>query len=156
MNKKEWSFRKGSRIKADPTVTGEYLESLEAKHAGGITPKILLVDARKKKSPLHDEFEWDDTVAAELHREEQARYILRHIEVMLVLAPKDSLPVRAFAHVETAGAPGYVNIEAVLSTLDYRDQILDQALSELRSFRRKYADLKELAEVFAALDAIAV
>jgi hypothetical protein len=42
-----------------------------------ITPRSLWESARDADHPLHDEFEWDDSVAAAAHRDEQARRLLR-------------------------------------------------------------------------------
>jgi hypothetical protein len=46
----------------------------------------------------------------------------------------------------------YHSIETVLRSADSRDAMLDEARRELAAFERKYHDLTELAEVFAAAD----
>lgn len=49
-----------------------------AKSNGGkITPRELVEAARDDANPLHDYFEWDDTVAGEKYREMQARALIR-------------------------------------------------------------------------------
>ncbi len=50
---------------------------------GVIKPSTVLEDARNPESPLHDKFEWDDNTAAEAHRLQQARDLIRlfHITV---------------------------------------------------------------------------
>lgn len=42
-----------------------------------ITPRALWEAARNDEHPLHDEFEWDDALAADAYRDEQARRLLR-------------------------------------------------------------------------------
>lgn len=69
----------------------ERLQSLEGDD-GRITPEAVVEDARDPESPLHDEFEWDDSVAAEKYRLEQARRLLRvrytqHVDERVVVAP---------------------------------------------------------------------
>lgn len=47
------------------------------KAAGGdLRPADIVADARSTDSPLHELFEWDDTLAAELYRLSQATRIL--------------------------------------------------------------------------------
>jgi len=54
------------------------LQSLEDKH-GRLTAKIVVMDAKKKSSPLHGEFEWDLNKAAWKHWEETARRIIANV-----------------------------------------------------------------------------
>jgi hypothetical protein len=42
-----------------------------------LTPKIVVNAARKKDSPLHDRFEWNNAVAGEKYREVQAAELIR-------------------------------------------------------------------------------
>lgn len=51
------------------------LQALYEKH-GVLTPEIVLNDARRKSSPLHYEFDWDDSTAAHRWRIEQARKLI--------------------------------------------------------------------------------
>ena len=59
-----------------------------------VTPQEILEKARDETSELHKCFEWDDSVAAERYRLQQAGNVLR----MLVFAPKtrEEQPVRCF------------------------------------------------------------
>lgn len=63
-----------------------------------VTPQEILEKARDETSELHKCFEWDDSVAAERYRLQQAGNVLR----MLVFTPKTSeeQPVRCF-HITT-------------------------------------------------------
>jgi hypothetical protein len=60
---------------------------------GYIEPAAVVEEARDERSPLHSEFEWDDTRAAELHRLDTARSLIRfvrlevEVEETTVLAP---------------------------------------------------------------------
>ena len=44
---------------------------------GKLTPAIVLAEATDPEHPLHDKFEWDDSVAAEKYRLAQAAQLLR-------------------------------------------------------------------------------
>lgn len=58
------------------------LEVLYRQH-GGLTPSLVVEDARDPESPLHSHFEWEDSVAAERYRHTQARRLLASVEVLI-------------------------------------------------------------------------
>lgn len=144
----EW--RIGARAGVvDPEVAASVLNRLNKKH-GAVTPDAVVKEASKKSSPIHDWFEWDDTEAAKKYRLEQARELIRSVHVTIV-GNDEGHTVRAFVHM--GRDVGYEDIHTVLSVRDKREEMLARALRELEAFRRKYADLEELASVFAAIEA---
>lgn len=142
-----FEFKQAARIKADAQVVGELCLGLQ--ETGGLTPKRLLDASRDESSPLHNEFEWDDSIAAENYREQQASYIIRH----LVIKPEDKTKpqVRAFVNI-TGEEKEYQSIEIVLKTPDLREQMLRNAKSEMLAFISKYKNLEELSGVFDAME----
>lgn len=59
-------------------------ERLQALAAGGrLTAEVVLADAKKKNSPLHGEFEWDDSVAGRRYRLDQARSMIASVKVYI-------------------------------------------------------------------------
>lgn len=143
-----YKFKSGSHIKADPQLAGEMLERLEAEN--NLTAKALVDANRAEDAPLHNEFEWNDSVAAEAYRETQARHIINCIEIVR----EEKEPVRAFFSISRA-EPEYRHIYAIMKEEDKRHALLNLALSELLAFKKKYAQLEELAAVFAAIDEVA-
>lgn len=147
-------FKKGSQFKTPADVAGKICHQLEEN--GGLTAKRLLDVSRPEEAPLHDEFLWDDTEAAEKYREHQAAHIIRCI----VIAPENPKrePVRAFINVSDNNTMdtgrSYRSLNVVLQETTLRDQMLTQALKELRNFEVKYATLTELAHVFDAIHAV--
>ena len=61
--------------------------------------------------------------------------------------------VRAFVRA-TEEKHSYISIVSVMGDEHLRESLLQSALDELRQFQRKYADLQELAEVFAVSAAV--
>ncbi len=120
-------------------------------YRGVITPKLIVDAARPEDSPLHGQFTWDDTEAAEKYREWQARALLR-VVVEHVTAGKFDQDINVFVSLtsDRKDEGGYRVMMAVLSDADYRAQLLADAIAEMQLFERKYAMLKELAEVFMA------
>ena len=145
-----YQWKHGSRIKGDAQAAGEVCAQLERKCS--LTPASLVQASRNEDAPLHGMFEWRDEIAAEKYREVQAGYIIRSVEVV---AEGDSKPVRAFVALEITGTSGYTSTEVALAAMDTREIVLENALRELREFERKYARLKELAGVIAAIKEVA-
>ena len=58
------------------------LQVLYRQH-GTLTPDLVVTDARDPESPLHADFEWEDSVAAERYRQAQARQLLASVEVLI-------------------------------------------------------------------------
>ena len=141
-----YQWKQAAQIKCDAQAAGEVCETLEK--TVGLTAKNLLDASRPEDAPLHGEFEWDDTAAAEAYRETQAQYIIR----MLCVAPDEERkePVRAYFVTETAKVYNGVNV--ILQDTDKRSALLDTALKELAAFKRKYSMLSELADVFTAIE----
>lgn len=142
-----FEFKQASRIKADAQAAGELCLSLQ--QSGGLTPKRLLEANRDGSAPLHNEFEWNDAIAAESYREQQASYIIRQ----LVVKTDDAAgqPVRAFVSI-TSEERSYQSLELVLKTPSLREQMLKNAKSEMLAFIAKYNTLEELSNVFKAME----
>lgn len=119
---------------------------------GHITPVDVVDAARDPASPLHDHFEWEDGLAAEQWRIAQARTLISAVRVKLQSAPERP-PLRAFVHIPVP-TPHYESAKLAMSDQGKREMILRRALNELESFKRRYAELSELASVFAQIEAL--
>lgn len=132
----------------DPSVR-EALADLAVKHK--LDPVDVVAAARAKSSPLHDFFTWDNTEAAEQYRLIEARKLIQvHVDVLPGMTESVQTWVSLRSDRSTGG--GYRTIATVMSRKELRDMLLKDALSDLDTWRKKYATLKELAVVFAAHD----
>lgn len=138
------------------------LHRIAKANKGNLTPEAVVKNAESPRSPIHKFFTWDDSEAAKKCRLLEAQMLIRSVKVVVETHAQDKpLKVRAFVSVKPTGDDAaedseercYVPIKAVLSSEDYRRQMLEQAASELGAFRRKYSILKELSGVFDAVDA---
>ncbi len=78
---------------------------------GQITPRIVVEDARRKDSPLHDLFEWDIRKAALRHHLHMARVILHSFELRIVT---ETITIKAPFYVRDTSVgkdQGYVSVE---------------------------------------------
>ena len=125
------------------------LRRIAAQHKGVLYPRDVVESARSEASPLHDSFEWNDAVAGENWRMEQARKLIR---VAVTMIDGTTEPVRAFVSLtpNRADAGGYMEMERVLSQKRLREQMLRDATTELRLFTAKFKAIQELSKVNAA------
>lgn len=153
--------------KKPKTVTGKYVPMPSAKISvsqariigaeidrltktrGCAKPEWIVDDARDENHPMHDMFTWDDSEAAEQWRLEQARSLVRQVRVVFTEQPKrEPLVIRAFMSVKASDdeksfdGRGYVPMYQVLQREDYKKQILNNAMQELREWKKRYEDYR--------------
>jgi len=138
--------------KVDAQVVGEHLEMLRSSH-GGITARLVVDEAKAEDSPLHEAFQWDDSVAADEWRLQQARQVVNHIVVVMEKDGGEAPTItRAFVVVTQMNAETYTSVAVAMADPGLRAQVVARALRELEAIRKKYAELEELAEVFRVID----
>jgi len=150
-------------------VATKQVIALAEKNGGTITPEVILDEARKKSSPLHCFFCWDNTAAAEEYRKIQAAALIRRIKVTIHTDHDTKLRVRAFVNVieptsdhnDTSDIDEqgincrqrgiYVTMESACRFDDYRNQMIQQCKRDVESFRQKYSALNEAANIINAM-----
>lgn len=117
---------------------------------GKFTPMEVLEKAKDETTELHKCFEWNDSIAAEKYRLEQAKNIIR----MLVYEKetKEQEVVRYYAKTETKHV--YQPTKQFLVQEDEYQGLLRRALAELEAFKNKYHTLTELEGIFEAMETI--
>ena len=150
----EWGIDK---YPVDAQIAGETIEALKSELGKDyIEAEDLLNASRAENAPLHSCFEWDDTIAAEKYRLNQAGDIIRNITVKIIDASEKPQVVRALVNVSPQNEKGkYVSIQTAMVKGEYRDQVLKNALIELQNFKHKYQSYSELATIFKAIDEFA-
>ena len=117
-----------------------------------ITPEQVLEKARDEQSELHKCFEWNDSIAAEKYRLQQARQL---IQFLVVVPKQDSKPpIRHFQI--TSQRNVYMPTTHFATQHDEYQKLLQRAYAELRSFQNRYKSLSELERVFEEIDKISV
>lgn len=110
-----------------------------------VQARELLNAARPKSSPLHRLFEWDNAVAGEKYRLEQARFYLRTIEIVPVTDGKEQPPMRAAPLVVLDGERGFMFAPDAFANAEGADYIVKQAKAALAAWSRIYGGYKKLA-----------
>lgn len=115
-----------------------------------LLPEAVVEAAKSKDSPLHSSFEWEDSVAAHKYRLWQARQLI--VTVHYEENPRQHYFVSLKSDRKEGG--GYRTVVEVLDDDDLRIELLEDAKGDMLIFKKKYSRLKELAEVFAAMEKI--
>lgn len=142
--------------KLDANVVGPEIERLEKKYKHALEPQQLLDEARSVQSPIHAAFDWNDETAAEKYRLVQARNLLRSVNVTIITPDREERVVPVFVSSQKKTdltKRSYSSTEYAMSDPELRSEVLKLALREFAALRRKYAELNELSQLFAMVDA---
>ena len=124
------------------------------------TKEQVVEKARDETTELHSMFEWDDAIAGEKWRGEQARKIMGALKVTFVKSDDDPVPptftmkpVRMF-YGNPSGSPGFVSTMKIMTNHTMYEQLLERAKQELDAFKNKYSILQELQPIFEMIDSL--
>lgn len=145
-----YEYKVPGLFKCDAQVAGEICEELQ-NSPQGLTPETLLAVSRDESSPLHNDFEWRDDVAAHKYRLQQAADLIRCITIVIDSNDANQQNERAFV-VKPGRESAYVSLKNAISNDVWREHLLKQAKDELRWFQGKFRRLDELAGVNAEID----
>lgn len=123
-------------------TAGEEIERIYHKR-GQCDAADVVDESRPESAALHPCFEWDDPVAAELWREQQARGIINCIVTVSETKKGETVEVRAFPHV----ADTYRPLNVVLESKDMETEMKESALREFLAFKHKLDAYKSLDAV---------
>lgn len=147
---------KGSHISDDQAeIIGQHICTIIEKNNGHITPLYILDDAKSINSPLHEYFDWDNQIAADKWRIEQAHYLLRSVNIVYETNDEE-IETRAFVNITIIGNDHkdrfYTDIYRVLSDKELIHQTLEKALKELKDWQDRYEKYQELFLIFEAIE----
>ena len=144
---KNYKWADGARIKADPNTVGIEIDRLTNGN-GNISITTYIENARQPASPLYDTITHDPQKALDEWNKMEARHILGCLRVIRL---PDQPEERVLMNVsENEGV--FTKVEKIKSNPELRQIALKNALRELRMFREKYAEIKELLPVITAID----
>lgn len=132
-------------IRADPQTIGDALDKIRMASGGELEPKAVVDTARDARHPLHPHFEWNDSVAADSYRLDQARGIIRIVRV--VDDDVSGGTSRAFLSVIGRNGVSYRTAEDVKKSRDLQAAVLAQAERDLEAFERRYRELVDICQI---------
>ncbi len=129
-----------------------HVQKLANANGGRITPQEILTDAENPDSPIHHCFEWNDKEAAQLHRLNQARSLIRSCRVVF---KTDTTKIKSVAYVRDptrdAKDAGYISVNRVKNNTEISRDVLLQEFSRAAA---ALARAKRLAQVFGMAEKI--
>jgi hypothetical protein len=115
---------------------------------GRLSPANVVEAARPSDHPLHDRFEWDDAIAGEAFRRDQAHQLIRSVRISRERDDdKPDINVRFYHAVQDPEGYAYRPTDEVLA-----DPLTTQMV--LRDMRREWMALKARYEAFEEFRAL--
>lgn len=144
----QYHWRDNSWERGNAQEIGEHLEHLYQKNGGKLTSAIVVQDAARQNSPLHELFDWDDASAANKYRTTRVNAVLG----TLMTSYRGS-DVRAFLGFgkRTEGIV-FKPLERVLKSQKLREEQIQRELRRLDRWKARTAFLPELKEARRAVE----
>lgn len=122
---------------------------------GSLSPELVVQAAVPENHPLHNRFEWDDSVAGPLYRLEQAAHLIRSVKVVIEREPeRPPIKVRAFVAREEMGLaerPGeYVPVDEVVQSDVMRTAWFRRLADDWQRLKARAAGSQEFADMVLA------
>ena len=134
-------------------------EVLEVQEKYGLTADSLLKKASKKSSSLYEFFDWDNSSAGDKWRLQQARVLINEIKVIVEdkeMYAFENIKViitdKEFETKNRSSQREYKPIAEILSKDEYRNQLIQRALSEVKYWKDRHSELIELKPIFSSID----
>lgn len=147
--------RRGFHIsREDAQIIGPEIERVAAKVDQKLDPIHVVAAARPDDAPLHPYFEWDDGLAAEAHRLNQGRLLMRAVQITYLhrgdpAKPRELRAIPAFHHVNTGTEDKpemhYMHINVIRKQPSLLQQIVTNARKELEGWRGRYEEYSIIA-----------
>ena len=120
------------------------LQKIYDKH-GELTPELVVKEASDPAHPLHSRFNWDDRVAAESWRREQAHQLIRSVRVVYREADGKAgdKSIRAFHAVRSERGYVYEPTEKVIADPFLTKLVLADMKREWQALKRRYEQFDE-------------
>lgn len=126
----------------------DQLQAVYDEH-GRLTPQAVVDTARTEDHPLHDRFEWDNQVAGEAYRLDQARRLIRSVRVTYREADEREAArtVRAFHAVRDEQGTAYRPVEEIRDNPLLAKLVLQDMERQWKQLMRQYGHLDEFSRM---------
>jgi hypothetical protein len=138
-----------TRIRQEAT---DEINRIAALNDGRLTPEQVVETASDPDNPLHRLFDWNDSTAAHKYRLDQARALIRSVEVRITIETRTITSV-AYVRDPALGADeaGY---RSVVKVRDDADEARDAVVCEFQRAASALRRAKVLAEVLGLGDEV--
>jgi hypothetical protein len=131
-------------------IRNALIELQQQSDNGVLMPVDVVKAARPVTSPLHNCFDWNDSTASQKYRLWQARQLI--VSVRIAYDDKGETIAPVFVSLKPDRKDGgYRALSDVLSSKEWRTELLKTAMDELKTFQERFDTFQELAAVFKAI-----
>jgi hypothetical protein len=141
-----------------PIPVRERLHDLYVENNKDLNASQVVAEAEKVSSPLHPYFEWDDTVAAQAHRLNQAQHLIRRVRVNIIQEDCPPASIRVYiSRTELAiteknlSSGSYVAIEDIAGKTMEEASLRNAIRRELLAIQRRYNNTDLVLELASEL-----
>ena len=144
----KWKDNTSFFNKYDANKIGKEIETIAT-----VSRKSIVDKARDKKTELHKAFEWDDSKAGELYRQQQAGTLLTCLQVVIKTSATNENEIKSTtAFVTLKRDSEFEPIEAVVSNPEKLNILYERAVKQFKADRERYKEVEELQELFNLID----
>ena len=121
-------------MKTDKSLAHQELEQL-VKSNGALSPQLVVDAARHNNSALHSFFEWDDSVAGEKYRIEQARGVIKMFRIEVPVGGEVVITAQyqiAGSPVRGDSEPHYEDVLVIMNDAEKQYQLVVATLERAR------------------------
>lgn len=127
------------------------LEKIRLKGGGVLTPDAVVASAKRATSPLHGYFTWDNDAAAEQWRREQARALIRSVQVITTTSTRTFSVPKYVRDPRQSTEQGYA---ALVELRDETSAACDALAYECTRAAGVLTRARDIAEVLGLTDSI--
>lgn len=121
-------------------IRAKAIKELENEH-GRVTPEELVRAAARKAHPLHGDFIWDDAVAAQRHRLDQARQIIASVRVIVTTETRKISSVGYVHDPEAGQKQGYVSTARLRTEEEAAREALNAEIARVQNALERAREL---------------
>lgn len=114
---------------------------------GQLTPKLVVDEAREETHPLHDRFEWDDSIGGEKWRLHQAHEMITSVKVTYKDAGGKPQEMRQYHAIRKETGHVYEPTEEVIQDEFMAKVLLADMEREWRALKRRFDQFKEFRQM---------
>lgn len=144
MAKKAKAPPKTSPVRTQLMIRAAAIKALE--RDGRLTARRLVDAARNPRHPMHRDFTWDNAVAGEAFRIDQARMLIAQVRVVITTSTKKLIAPAYVRDIEAAPRAGYVATTRLQNEREAAEETL------LYETTRLQAQLERCREIASALE----
>lgn len=128
-----------------PEIAGTELDRIYEKN-GALRPADVVDEARPNDAPLHPAFEWNNKIAGEKWRQEQARNLIRTVVVVTPDQDGEEVEERVYVNVRMDKESSYAPTRVAVKDDELFESAWNQTVAQLHGAQKSLNELMRIAK----------